>query len=61
MDISEHEPADLSDARGWELAIALTRMTEDNLIAAFIAVPRIDPHYGYLSANALQVHSRNGV
>jgi hypothetical protein len=39
----------------WELAITLTRVTEDNLIAAFRAVPRTDPYYGYLAANALQV------
>jgi hypothetical protein len=55
MDIPEHEPVDLSDARGWELAITLTRVTEDNLVAAFNAVPRTDPYYEYLAANALQV------
>jgi hypothetical protein len=55
MDIPEPEPVDLSDARGWELAISLTRATEANLLAAFRAVPRTDPYYGYLAANALQI------
>ena len=55
MDITEHGPVGLSDARGWELAITLTRMTEGNLMAAFNAVPRTDPHYEYIAANALQV------
>ena len=54
-DPPEPEPIDLSDARGWELAFALTRATEASLLAAFRAVPRVDPHYGYLTANALQV------
>jgi hypothetical protein len=55
MDIPEPEPVDLSDARGWELAISLTRATEASLLAAFRAVPRADPYYGYLAVNALQV------
>jgi hypothetical protein len=49
------EPVDLSDARGWELAVALTRLTEKNLVAAFNVVPRDDPYFEYLAANALQV------
>jgi DNA-binding NarL/FixJ family response regulator len=31
MDIPEPEPVDLSDARGWELAISLMRATEESL------------------------------
>jgi hypothetical protein len=54
-DPPEPEPVDLSDARGWELAFTLTRATEASLLAAFRAVPRADPYYGYLTANALQV------
>jgi hypothetical protein len=55
MDIPELEPVDLSDACGRELAITLTRATEDNLMAAFRAVSRADPYYEHLAANALQV------
>jgi hypothetical protein len=54
-DPPEPEPVDLSDARGWELAFTLTRATEASLLAAFRAVIRADPYYGYLTANALQV------
>jgi hypothetical protein len=54
MDIPEPEPVDLSDARGWELAISLMRATEESLLAAFRAVSRADPYYGYFAANALQ-------
>jgi hypothetical protein len=55
LDNSEREPVDLSNARGWELAIAVTHMAEENLIAAFDVVPKDDPHFEYLAANALQV------
>jgi hypothetical protein len=55
MDPPEPEPVDLSDARGWELAFSLTRTTEASLLAAFRAVPRADPYYGCIAANALQV------
>jgi hypothetical protein len=54
-DPPEPEPVDLSDARGWELAFSLTRTTESSLLAAFRAVPRVDPYFGYLAASALQV------
>ena len=49
------EPIDLSDARGWELAVALARLTEQNLVAAFNVVPIDDLYFEYLTANALQV------
>ena len=54
-DPPEPEPVDLSEVRGWEMAISFTRTTEAGLLAAFRAVPRADPHFGYLTANALQV------
>ena len=54
-DPPEQEPVDLSEACGWEMAIAFTRATEASLLAAFRAVPYADPHFGYLTANALQV------
>jgi hypothetical protein len=54
-DPPEPEPVDLSEARGWEMTIAFTRTTEASLLAAFRAVPRTDPYFGYLTANALQV------
>jgi len=54
-DPPEPEPVDLSEARGWEMAISFTRTTEASLLAAFRAVPRADPYFGYLAANALQV------
>ena len=34
-DPPEPEPVDLSEARGWEMAIAFTRTTEASLLAAF--------------------------
>jgi hypothetical protein len=54
-DPPEPEPIDLSNAHSWEMAIAFTRATEASLLAAFRVVPRDDPHFGYLAANALQV------
>jgi hypothetical protein len=45
-DPPEPEPIDLSEARGWEMAIAFTRATEASLLAPFRAVPRVDPYFG---------------
>ena len=51
----EREHVGLSDARGWGLAIALTRMTEENLIVVFDVVLREDTQFKYLAASAFQV------